>query len=179
MGHSSGQRLCPRSAPGSKRSLITHSRGCVYQAAPPAACQLEFLPCSKGRGSQLLLPSDHTDPAVLSRPRTAGHAAGQGCSPCPKDQGCPGMEQAEILGPRSLPGQQDKHHGVHRLTQLGEWECQQLPCIFSLLLSPARQQGWHREQPRVWRQRAAKNAKPRPVLLLPTSVTKSMAKFKH
>lgn len=102
-----------------------------------------------------------------------GHAV---YSPCHKDQG---MEQAEIPGPRSLPGQWDQYHGVHCLTQLWEWECQQLPCIFNLLLSPARQREWHREQPGVWRQRAAKNAKPRLALLLSTSITKSKAEFKH
>lgn len=87
------------------------------------------------------------------------------------------MEQAEIPAPRSPPGQQDKNHGVHCLTQLWEWECQQLPCIFSLLFS-CPQQGQHSKWPRIWRQGAAKNAKPQ-LVLLPTSVIKSMAKFEH
>lgn len=52
---------------------LSHSRGCVYQAAPLAVCELEFLPCSKCRRSQLLLPSDHTDPATLLR--TTCHTA--------------------------------------------------------------------------------------------------------
>lgn len=66
----------------------------------------------------------HLITGIQQCPRTAGHAV---CSPRHKDQGCPGMEQDETPGPGSIPGQQDKYHGVHCLTQLWEWECQQLP----------------------------------------------------
>lgn len=172
MGNSSGQRLCPRSVSGASAPL-SHTHGLCLPGCSSSCLSAGVLPCSKGRGTWCLLPSDHTDPAALSCPRTAGHAV---CSPWHKDQGCPGMEQAEIPGP-STAGH--KYCGVHCLTQLWQWECQQLPCIFSLQLSPARQQGQHREQPGIWRHRAAKNAKPRLALLFPTSVTKSMAELKH
>lgn len=100
MGNSSGQRLCPRSVSGASAPL-SHTHGLCLPGCSSSCLSAGVLPCSKGRGTWCLLLSDHTDPAALSCPRTAGHAV---CSPWHKDQGCPGMEQAEIPGP-STAGQ--------------------------------------------------------------------------
>lgn len=146
--------------------------GCVYQAAPPAACQLEFYPAQRAGAHGAFC-------RLITQIQQHFHAQGQLAMLCvPHGTRIRGDLAWSRLRSQA-PAQQDKYCGVHCLTQLWQWECQQLPCIFSLQLSPARQQGQHREQPGIWRHRAAKNAKPRLALLFPTSVTKSMAELKH